>query len=269
MSAAGPTWADELGEGLAAEGAPETGRGTLGLLVLLLVLAAGALAARQLPAQLVEAERAAAETPQEQLRRKVQEALDAKAAGRYQEAWDKLRALHDADVHDPRVNLELAVLHEQIGNPDFASEYLALVEEAEPDLPRVGLLRARLELASARRLHKQASRVDVAPGRALELLAEARAALDLAAARTPEAATLDAPDPVRRELAEGLRRERQLLLLKEAKVLAEGTEGQRAKARARVGELLGAKDLDPDVRRQAVEVRDHLTVEPLVWRSGS
>src|SRR5690606_15484908 len=107
VSASTPTWAEELGAGLAEDGAPETGRGTLALLVLLLVFTGGVVAARRLPEQWVEAERAAAETPQEQLSRRIQGALDAKAAGKYQEAWSLLRKLHDADVGEPRVNLEL------------------------------------------------------------------------------------------------------------------------------------------------------------------
>jgi hypothetical protein len=269
VSASTPSWAEELGAGLTDEGAPEGGRATVALLVLLVVFAAGLVAARQLPERWVEAERAEQETPQEQLTRRIQEALDAKAAGRYQDAWDALRVLHDADVHEPRVNLELAVLHEQIGNPDFASEYLALVEERAPTMPRVGLLRAKLEVAAAHRLHQEASRVDVAPGRALELIADARASLDLARERRPAAASLEAPNPVLRELVTEIRRADHLIRLKEAKVLAQGTEGQRTRARKAVSALLAEDDVDAKVREQVLQVRDHLVIDPVVWRSGS
>lgn len=269
MSASTPTWAEELGRGLTEEGAPETGRGTLGLLVLLLVLAGGVLLARRLPEELIEAERAAEETPQEVLSRRIQVALDAKAQGRNREAWALLRDLHQENVLEPRVNLELAVLHEQIGNPDFASEYLTLVEEKAPELPRVRLLRARLAVAAAHRLHQEAGRVGVAPGRSLELLAQARADLDLARERRPSSASIDAPNPTLRQLSKEIRRADHLIRLKEAETLAKGTEGQKARARKVVSGLLAEDDLGAKLRTKVLQVRQHLVIDPVVWRSGS
>jgi predicted Zn-dependent protease len=218
---------------------------------------------------LLELEEKREQTPEEVWIRRLQEALDEKPQGRYREAWTKLRALHKTSPREPRVNLELAVYHWEVGNRDFSDEYLRLVEAAHQEGTRGRMLRARLLLARGRDLHVEGTKPGRSPRHTLQLLTEARSAVEEARTRLPEGGSPEAPRPVVERLAAAIQVESETIAFKRAEALRRGgTETQKAEARKILQALLLRPKLDPKMRQRVEKAVGALREAPTEWRSA-
>lgn len=272
-------WVDEVCADLHQE-SPRGRPGPFGIVLVLVVLASLALAARGPTGDLlVQLEEEAATTPEEAFEEELQAALLLEAEGRFREKWAALRRLHDRSPRNARVNLELAAFHLEltlggrVDNHDFADEYLRLVEEAGAGGARADAYRCQLHLLRMEQLHEDAWKPGRTRGQAIEMLEEAAREGNLARTKLPaEGQSVPGVDLAR--LREKLQREGQLIRYKKARKLVEGGTRENFRQARVLFEGLVAEGLPEDGLGR--EVREALaTVKGLIeasgkseWRSG-
>lgn len=179
----------------------------------------------------------------------LQKALDLRAAGNYQEALTALRELLKQDPDSVRVRLELAALHLDLGNPDFAHEFLRPIPWASTPSARAGQLRVRAGTQAAERILQSISRPGWKDSKQLQQIETAEAIRKELSEKIPPKASAGLPEPDRVQALRELRRLTRLAEFKRAQIKARGTRQERQSATETLKQLEAEKDLSPPILR--------------------